>query len=115
MVLGAGASVEARVPRMKEVFAQLEGRLQELVANVEKRAETGAENVSSRRDELLGRLRELRSWFSSLARQGAPRSIAAMALGMMQRAHETTAQGELSELLRGEWVGFSKQCQKKTD
>ncbi len=101
VVLGAGASVEAGIPRMNEVFLQLEEKLQKLVVEVE--------NKGADREELLLRLRELKGWFSSLARQGAPRSIAAMALGMMQRAHETAPQGELSKLLHREWIAFSNE------
>jgi HD superfamily phosphohydrolase/NAD-dependent SIR2 family protein deacetylase len=97
VVLGAGASVKAGVPRMKDVFSKLRDRLQTALTEKNNACSSGT----------LSRLQELHGWFDSLAREGAPRSIAAMALGIMQRAHETAPQGELSKLLHKEWLGFS--------
>ena len=113
VVLGAGVSVKAKVPGMKDVFSQIEAGLGQLILKIEepnevhKQAATYDKQFGSGSPELLTRLRELREWFASLARGGAPRSIAAMALGMMQRAHETTPQSELSKLLHEEWIRFS--------
>jgi len=91
---------------MKGVFSQLERRLQNLVDQAAK-ADPQQAKDDKHREELLTRLRELHGWCTSLARQGAPRSIAAMALGMMQRAHETAQRDQLSKLLHGEWIRFS--------
>jgi hypothetical protein len=96
---------------MPMIFSQLLTRVDEIrkgqLGNTVVSLETVAKDASSLPPS--ERLDELRDWLESLARGGAPRSIAAMALGMMQRAYETAHNSNLSDLLHKAWLDFSNQ------
>lgn len=100
VVLGAGASAAAKIPRMPDIFGQLHDHVKE--ARQSRKADQ-----SLAKDE--ARVRELQDWLASLSHGAAPRSIAAMALGMMQRAYETANHSPLSEFLERVWSDFSNE------
>jgi HD superfamily phosphohydrolase len=91
VVLGAGASVAAKIPLMSSVYADLLSRLDS--------AELG--------DEFL--VSELRRNLGALERGTGSRSLAAMALGTLQKAHEKTKDpNDLHAQLASIWNGFSE-------
>ena len=105
VVLGAGASAAAGIPRMPEVFSALQRAIDDQLRDLKENSPRKVSQVEE--TVLLSRIDELREWLVSLSRGGAPRSIAAMALGMMQRAHESASQGLLPDLLHRAWMSFS--------
>eukprot|EP00825_Cyclidium_porcatum_P050400 TRINITY_DN8982_c0_g1_i3.p2 TRINITY_DN8982_c0_g1~~TRINITY_DN8982_c0_g1_i3.p2 ORF type:complete len:145 (-),score=19.16 TRINITY_DN8982_c0_g1_i3:110-544(-) len=97
IILGAGASASAQVPTMHEVYKYL---YQE-VANTRK--QTKIENIDGS-DMLL----ELENRLCALKDHEIPRSIVAMSLGTLQKAHEEEDQGDIYKYLAEVWHNFSK-------
>ena len=98
IILGAGASASAKVPTMHEVYKYL---YQE-VANTRKRTEI--ENIDGS-DMLL----ELENRLCALKDYEVPRSIVAMSLGTLQKAHEKEDQENVVyKYLAEVWHNFSK-------
>ncbi len=91
VVIGAGASVAAKIPLMSSVFADLRERLEKATLP----------------DAFL--VKELRRSLVALERGEAPRSLAAMALGTLQKAHEyTKGEADLHGQLANIWNEFSE-------
>jgi hypothetical protein len=109
-VLGAGASVAAEIPKMTTVFQYLAEAVKSLSANCAADLDR-LELRDEERREVSRSLDELGGWLHALANENAPRSVAAMALGTLQKAHLRTATqegykwfyGKLSEI----WSDFS--------
>jgi hypothetical protein len=109
VVLGAGASKSAKVPLMTDVFKTLQADTVALKTRWENAPSAERLNPGPAKE----RLADLITWLTALAAGTAPRSIAAMALGTLQHAHEHVYSSsdqtrdyylKLSDL----WAKFSK-------
>ena len=65
VVLGAGASVEAGIPRMSDIFSDLKERLR-ILANEWNEKKAGVQDDEDTHSREQERLEELHSWFASL-------------------------------------------------
>lgn len=94
VVIGAGASRVRNVPDMGWMFANLKSKLQVKAATLD--------GANKKRAE------ELADWLAALHEGHAPRSIAAMALGTLQRAHRSRI-SPLNQAYSDVWYDFSKE------
>lgn len=110
VILGAGVSAGAGIQGMGDIFSALSKRMGAL--STEWAAKAGKAHSSPPEVARLGRegnrLRELHEWLEALAARSAPRSTAAKALGMLQRAGEHLNEGDLFRTIHQEWLRFSK-------
>ena len=113
VVLGAGASVSAGIPDMTAVFKSLKTAVEELNGKFVSGEGYPEDSRSNAEKPKIGRgLTELCERLDALTAKNAPRSVAAMTLGTLQRSHlHVGEQGgqrwfhqELSEI----WTAFSK-------
>ena len=77
-IMGAGASYSAEVPLMKDVYKCLSDSVNETLSKLPEDQNSGAEKKL---------LEDLSKWLGAL-KTGAPRSIASLALGTLQKAEE---------------------------
>jgi NAD-dependent SIR2 family protein deacetylase len=110
VVLGAGASISAGIPDMTAVFRELKTSIEVLKDEFEGYPES--EQATNEKPKIKERLIELCNRLNALAVKNAPRSVAAMALGTLQRSHlqitEKEGQKWLYSQLSNIWTKFSK-------
>lgn len=94
VVLGAGASVAAEIPLMRSVYKDLARRFP---ANLDE----------GQKKRFL--ISEIKAQLDALAAGNAPRSLAAMALGTLQRAHEHVREDAVFTKLEETWNAFSNE------
>jgi NAD-dependent SIR2 family protein deacetylase len=92
VVLGAGASVAAEIPLMRSVYSDLARRFPKNLDDAQKQ-------------RFL--ISEIKAQLDALAAGDAPRSLAAMALGTLQRAHERVREDAVFKKLEETWNSFS--------
>ena len=102
-VLGAGASVGAKVPLMREVYKHLATLCDEAL-DVETSKQSGDKQSNG---DCLPRLRELKADLIHLTTDDAPRSVAARVLGTLQTAGKEGRQHQYDRLCAHIWAQFS--------
>ncbi|MDB5388412.1 MAG: hypothetical protein JWM11_4058, partial [Planctomycetaceae bacterium] len=90
IVLGAGCSVSAKLPTMRDLYSDILRRV-----TAPERSLASSYSIS-----------ELKNWLLALQGHTAPRSVAAKALGMLQSAQEASS-NELEVFLESVWSSFS--------
>lgn len=100
IVYGAGASTSANIPLMSTVYSDLAERVNKHINS------TNAEPQNLNESGKIDFLHELASRLDALSRGDAPRSIAAMALGSLQKAHEHYNESSSNDLEKI-WHEFS--------
>jgi hypothetical protein len=93
-ILGAGCSLSAGIPGMRDVYRYLSERIAPLAHD--------PNHATSTRDQL----QMLGAWLDALSKGNTSRSLAARALGVLQRSFELRDQS-LSQILSDVWENFA--------
>lgn len=109
VVLGAGVSREAGVPTMTALFGELRKRVKQLREPSDKLwEEPSVTSEGEAKTHAEKRLEDLEKQLGALASGRAPRSVASMALGDLQRAAEMETRSPVDKHLHKLWLQFTQ-------
>lgn len=100
IILGAGASVNAKIPKMGDIYKSLADQVKSISRPKKLKSATKTDSFDM--------LNELENRLYALSKDDVSRSIAAMSLGTLQRAYEKKNIGYPYENLTEVWNNFSE-------